>query len=82
MFINSTPVSAVAAAGVCTVTPDARFRGTSVSVASPLAARFPQAHKVQAQALTLPKATYMGPETKPSIVLGGVRGVPPRGRPV
>ncbi len=74
MLTNYTPVSAVAAAGVCTVAPDSRVKGISVTVASPLAARFPQAHQAQ--------GSYMGPETKPSIKLVGFRGVPPRGRPV
>lgn len=74
ILTNDTPVSAFAAAGVCTVAPDFRSQGISVTVASPLAARFPQAHQAQ--------GSYMGPETKPSIKLAGVRGVPPRGRPV
>jgi hypothetical protein len=80
---KNTPVPAFAAAGVCTVTPDSRLRGTTLAVAGPLAARFPQAHQVQIlPILTAPQGSYMAPETKPSNKLGGVRGVPPRGRPV
>jgi hypothetical protein len=83
MFTNYTPGSAVAAAGVCTVAPDSRLKGISVHVASPLAARFPQAHQVQIlPILTAPVGNYMGRETKPGAKLGGFRGVPPRGRPV
>lgn len=75
IFTNNAPVSALAAAGVCTVAPDSRLQGISVTVVSPLTARFPQVHQA--------KGSYMAPETKPSIAkLGGFRGVPPRGRPV
>jgi hypothetical protein len=83
MFTNSAPVSAFAAAGVCTVTPDSRLKGISVAVAGSPAARFSQAHQVQIlPILTAPQGNYMGRETTSSAKLGGFRGVPPRGRPV
>jgi len=74
ILTNNAPVSAFAAAGVCTVAPVSRLRGTSLTVAGSPAARFPQVHQAQ--------GSYMGPETKPSSKLVGFRGVPPRGRPV
>lgn len=83
MFTNSTPVPALAAAGVCTVSPDARFRVASPAVTRQLVAQLPQVHQARINTiLGMAAGSYTGPETKPSVKLGGFRGVPPRGRPV
>jgi hypothetical protein len=84
IFTENTPVSAFAAAGVCSVSPDSRARVQSPAVASLLAARLPQAHQAQIMPMILVPAagSYQVTVTKPSATLGGVRGVPPRGRPV
>jgi hypothetical protein len=87
IFTENTPVSAFAAAGVCSVSPDSRVLANgfaqSPAVASLLAAWLPQAHQVQISPIMVPAAgSYLVTETKPSVKLGGFRGVPPRGRPV
>jgi len=84
IFTENTPVSAFAAAGVCSVSPDSRVLAQSPAVASLLAAWLPQAHQVQVMPMILGAAngSYRVTETKPSVKLGGFRGVPPRGRPV
>jgi hypothetical protein len=85
IFINTTPVPAFAAAGVCSaITPDSRLRASHPAAASLLVARRPQAHPAQIMQTILGAAggSYQVTETKPSNKLGGVRGVPPRGRPV
>jgi hypothetical protein len=84
IFTENTPVSAFAAAGVCSVSPDSRARVQSPAVASLLAAWLPQAHQAQIMPMILVPAagSYKVTETKPSVKLGGFRGVPPRGRPV
>ena len=83
IFTENTPVSAFAAAGVCSASPDSRVLAQSPAVASLLAAWLPQAHQVQIMPIMVPAAGgYRVTETKPSVKLGGFRGVPPRGRPV
>ncbi len=84
IFTENTPVSAFAAAGVCSVSPDPRVIAQSPAAASLLAAWLPQAHQVQVMPMILGAAngSYRVTETKPSVKLGGFRGVPPRGRPV
>jgi len=84
IFTGNTPVSAFAAAGVCSVSPDSRVLAQSPAVASLLAARLPQAHQAQIMPMIMAAAagSYRVTETKPSVKLGGFRGVPPRGRPV
>jgi hypothetical protein len=83
IFTENTPVSAFAAAGVCSASPDSRVRVQSPAVASLLAAWLPQAHQAQIMPILAPAAgSYRVTETKPSVKLGGFRGVPPRGRPV
>jgi|KBSSwiStaDraftv2_1062776.scaffolds.fasta_scaffold169674_2 hypothetical protein len=80
---NNAPVSAFAAAGVCTVKAAARTRAITLPVVSQLAARFPQVHQAQISAIKVsPKGAYMGPQINSGVELDGVRGVPPRGRPV
>jgi len=83
IFTENTPVSAFAAAGVCSVSPDSRILAQSPAVASVLAARLPQAHQAQIMSILVSAAgSYKVTENKPSVKLGGFRGVPPRGRPV
>src|SRR6188508_2851472 len=58
---NNAPVSAFAAAGVCTVKAAARTRAITLPVVSQLAARFPQVHQAQISAIKVsPKGAYMG----------------------
>lgn len=79
-FTSNAPVSAFAAAGVCTALPGA---SVSPAVVRLLTAPVPQVHQVQIADLTiLAPRSYQAPENKPSMKLGGSRGVPPRGRPV
>jgi hypothetical protein len=83
---NNTPVSAFAAAGVCTVSPDPRFAVASPAVITPVVAQLPQVHQAQILASGV-KRGYMGLETRPSTKLGGSAlrfrsGIPPRRRPV
>ena len=84
IFTENTPVSAFAAAGVCSASPDSRVLAQSPAVASLLAAWLPQAHQAQITPMIMGAAngSYRVTETKPSVKLGGFRGVPPRGRPV
>jgi hypothetical protein len=78
-FTHNVPVSAYAAAGVCAAAPEARLL-------VPVVAQLPRVQSAQilpaAGRDQAAKRNYMGPETSPSITLGGFRGVPPRGRPV
>jgi hypothetical protein len=80
---NTAPVSALALAGACTVSPDRR-----VSVASPAAAilaarQLPIMQDQSAHRLILAIEGGYTPvnETPPSNKLGGFSGVPPRRRP-
>jgi hypothetical protein len=88
IFTENTPGSAFAVAGVCSVSPDSRVLANgfaqSPAVASLLAAWLPQAHQAQITPMIKGAAngSYRVTETKPSVKLGGFRGVPPRGRPV
>lgn len=83
-FTNNAPVSALAAAGACTVLPASRLRATSPAVASLLAARpLPTTRHESAQKLIMTIDGYTQvQETTPSVKLGGYSGVPPRSRPV
>ena len=83
-FTNSAPVSALALAGACTVSPVSRVRVASPAAAIVLAARqLPIMHDQSAQRLIMAIDGGYAPvkETKPSNTLGGFRGVPPRRRP-
>lgn len=84
-FINSMPVPAFAAAGVCYVMPGSRSCVVSPAAASLLVASRPQAHQAQSMSTMIlagAEGSYLVTETKPGSKLGGFRGVPPRGRPV
>lgn len=83
-FTNNMPVSAFAAAGVCTVTPVSRVRVASPAAAIVLAARqLPIMQDQSAHRLIMAIDGGYSPvkETKPSNKLGGFRGIPPRRRP-
>lgn len=87
ILTNSAPVSAFAATGACAVTPAAsRVRVGSPAAVIPMTARqLPVTHQDQAQnpILTATPRSYTPVlETKPSVKLGGFRGVPPRRKPV
>jgi len=84
-FTNNAPVSALAAAGVCTMSPVGRVRVASPAAAIVLAARqLPVMRQDQAHKLIMTIDGSYSPvkETTPSTKLGGFRGVPPRRKPV
>jgi hypothetical protein len=82
-YTNSAPVSAIAAAGACTVSLEGRLRGTSPAAAILAARQLPilQAKSAHKLIMTIDRGYTPVKETTPSNKLGGFRGVPPRRRP-
>lgn len=82
-FTNHAPVSAPAAAGVCTVSLEGRPRVTSPAVAILAARQLPimQDQSAHRLIMTIDGGYTPVKETNPSNKLGGFRGVPPRRRP-
>ena len=83
-FTNNAPVSAFAAAGVCSVSLGGRLRVTSPAVAILAARQLPitlQDQSAHRLIMTIDGCYTPVKETNPSNKLGGFRGVPPRRRP-
>ena len=81
-FTNYAPVSVLALAGACTVSPVIRVRAASPAAAILAARQLPIMQDQSAHRLiTAIDGSYTPvKETKPSNKLGGFRGVPPRRR--